>query len=146
MLVRELKAEDADDWLRLWAGYNAFYETLVPSEVTEHALRRLLDPGSNLFGRVAEKDGRVVGFSTCVLHESTWTMSLCCYLEDLFVDPHYRGGGVGRALLRDLIELGRARGWARLYWHTRVDNARARKLYDDFVVADDFVRYRLALK
>ncbi|MFP3617112.1 GNAT family N-acetyltransferase, partial [Paraburkholderia sp. SIMBA_050] len=52
--------------------------------------------------------------------------------------------GVGRRLIEDLVALGRARGWSRLYWHTRRDNP-ARKLYDTFVQADDFVRYQLAL-
>lgn len=147
MRVRALQVEDAEDWRRLWAGYNAFYEAHVPEEVTAQTWRRLLDPGSNMFGRVAEDDGRVIGFTNCVLHDSTWTMSPSCYLEDLFVDPDRRGAGVGRALIDDLIALGKAaRGWSRLYWHTRAGNARARKLYDAFVEADDFVRYRLALR
>ena len=35
----------------------------------------------------------------------------------------------------------RAEGWARLYWVTKEDNTRARKLYDQFTQADGFVRY-----
>ena len=34
-----------------------------------------------------------------------------------------------------------AEGWARLYWMTKADNAEARRLYDRFTLADDFVRY-----
>jgi len=146
MHIRALKVEDANDWRRLWASYNAFYETRLSAEVTEHCWRRLLDPASSLFGRAAEDGGRILGLSICVLHESTWTMSPSCCLEDLFVDPDHRSTGVGRALLEDLIALGKSRGWSRLYWHTRAGNARARKLYDAFVEADDFVRYRLALR
>ena len=41
--------------------------------------------------------------------------------------------------------LGRDRGWSRLYWHTRASNEAARRLYDKFVNADDFVRYRMIL-
>jgi hypothetical protein len=41
--------------------------------------------------------------------------------------------------------LARERGWSRLYWHTRAANATARKLYDKFAKADDFVRYRMIL-
>ena len=68
-----------------------------------------------------------------------------CYLEDLFVDPAARGHGIGEALIQDLIDIGRERGWSRLYWHTRASNEAARRLYDKFVHADDFVRYRLIL-
>ncbi|MDJ0449001.1 GNAT family N-acetyltransferase [Methylocystis sp. JR02] len=144
-IVRDIRAPDAEDWRRLWAGYNDFYESTVPADVTEHTLSRLLDPNLPLIGRIAETDGRIAGFTISVLHESTWTMTPSCYLEDLFVDPGLRGGGVGQALIQDLIDLGRAQGWSRIYWHTRTDNARARRLYDKFVRADDFVRYRLTL-
>ena len=37
------------------------------------------------------------------------------------------------------------RGWSQLYWLTRANNERARRLYDEFVQADNFVRYRLTL-
>jgi hypothetical protein len=45
-------------------------------------------------------------------------------------------------LIQDLLDLARARHWSRLYWHTRAGNP-ARRLYDDFAEADDFVRYRV---
>jgi GNAT superfamily N-acetyltransferase len=32
------------------------------------------------------------------------------FLDDLFVEPSRRGGGVGQALMRGLAEVGRARG------------------------------------
>ncbi|MBG0795752.1 GNAT family N-acetyltransferase [Methylocystis sp. H62] len=144
-LIRDIREWDATAWRRLWASYNEFYATSVPIDVTELTLRRLLDPTSTMIGRIAERNARVVGFSVSVLHESSWTSSPTCYLEDLFVDPTLRGAGLGRALVQDLIDLGRARGWARLYWHTQADNERARRLYDSFVEADSFVRYRVTL-
>lgn len=143
--IRAVAAEDWAGWLPLWRGYVAFYGATVPDAVTEATWRRLLDPAVPLLGHVAERGGAVVGFSTAVLHEGTWTTAPTCYLEDLFVDPALRGGGVGRALIQNLIDLGRSRGWSRLYWHTQAGNATARRLYDSFVQADDFVRYRLAL-
>jgi len=145
MRVRDIREADAKDWRRLWSGYNDYYEKAVPPEVTAQTLRRLLDPNAPLIGRIAEKDDRIAGFSISVLHESSWSSSSVCYLEDLFVDPDVRGAGVGRALIQDLIDLGRARGWSRLYWHTQTNNERARRLYDSFVAADAFVRYRLTL-
>jgi ribosomal protein S18 acetylase RimI-like enzyme len=83
----------------------------------------------------------VVGFSNSVLHETTWATTPICYLEDLFVDAAMRGSGVGRMLLQDLVVLARQHGWSTLYWHTRGNNTTARRLYDTFSPADDFVRY-----
>jgi GNAT superfamily N-acetyltransferase len=139
--VRAATAADESRWRDLWAGYNAFYQANVPEPITQSTWRRILDPSVPILGRVAEADGRVVGFSNSVLHESTWAAAPICYLEDLFVDSEVRGRGVGRLLLQDLVDLARQRGWPTLYWHTRGNNATARRLYDTFTAADDFVRY-----
>jgi hypothetical protein len=37
------------------------------------------------------------------------------------------------------------RGWSPVYWLTRQSNETARRLYDKFAEADDFVRYRIFL-
>ncbi len=67
------------------------------------------------------------------------------YLEDLFVDPAFRGQGIARTMIKSLQSEGAAEGWSRLYWHTRRDNP-ARHLYDEFTPADDYVRYRITLE
>ncbi|MEM5315430.1 GNAT family N-acetyltransferase [Paraburkholderia sp. JHI869] len=142
ILIRDVASADRDAWFPLWAGYNAFYETNVEPHISERTWQRMLDASAPVFGRVAEVEGQLAGFSLCVLHEGTWVDAPICYLEDLFVDPACRGQGIGRRLIEDLITLARSRAWSRLYWHTREDNP-ARKLYDEFAKADDFVRYRL---
>lgn len=143
--IRDTQAKDEAAWRRLWAGYCEFYKSVVPADVTDATWWRLLDPRSPIVGRVAESDGAVVGFTNCVMHEGTWSKSPICYLEDLFVDPAVRGKGIGRLLLEDLVERGRKAGWGYLYWHTQAGNATARRLYDTFTLADDFVKYRVHL-
>ena len=143
--VRGATSSDEPRWRELWAGYNAFYETDVPESITQSTWRRILNPAVPMLGRVAELDGRVAGFSISVLHESSWEAAPICYLEDLFVDQSTRGGGVGRMLLQDLVVLARGNGWPKIYWHTRGNNVTARRLYDTFTRADDFVRYVVSL-
>jgi GNAT superfamily N-acetyltransferase len=144
MIIRDPSPRDEARWRQLWAGYLAFYEADVSEEVTNRTWQRILDPASPLFARLAEEAATVVGFSISVLHLGTWTVDPICYLEDLFVDPRGRRMGTGRRLVQDLIDLARERGWSRLYWHTRASNP-ARRLYDQFVEADGFIRYRLML-
>jgi GNAT superfamily N-acetyltransferase len=146
LVVRDPGPADEADWRRLWAAYCAFYKTDVAEAVTAATWGRMLAPASPLFGRVAEWDSLVVGFAVSVLHEGSWTTKPCCYLEDLFVAREYRGKGIARALIEDQLRLCRERGWSRLYWHTRESNREARRLYDRFATADDFVRYRLILE
>jgi GNAT superfamily N-acetyltransferase len=144
--VRDTRAGDESAWRRLWAGYCEFYRSVVPADVTDATWRRILDPKSPIFGRVAVRDAEVVGFANCVMHEGTWAKHPICYLEDLFVDPQARGAGIGRLLLQDLVDLGKRRGWEYLYWHTQAGNATARRLYDQFAAVDDFVKYRVRLR
>jgi GNAT superfamily N-acetyltransferase len=141
--IRDPAATDEKAWRELWSQYNAFYEISIPDAVTTRTWVRILDPASAMFGRLAISDNEVVGFSVGVLHDSTWTIAPVCYLEDLFVAPKFRGHGFGRLLIQDLVDRARSNGWSRLYWHTRANNP-ARRLYDEFAEADDFVRYRRA--
>ena len=140
--IREVCAQDKSQWLQLWQGYTSFYGSPQPADVTEYNWQRLLDHGSPVLGRVAVVDDRVAGFAICVLHEGTWVKTPICYLEDLFVDPQLRGRGIARQLMQALRAEAKEQGWSRLYWHTRTDNP-ARRLYDEFTPADDYVRYRI---
>ena len=141
--IRDARPEDEARWRALWADYLAFYEVAVDADITDSTWRRVFDPASAIFMRVAEVDGAVAGFSLSLTHEGTWIHGKDCYLEDLFVDQSIRGKGIGRALLDDLVDLCRTNGWSRLYWHTSESNTRARALYDSYVESDGHIRYRI---
>jgi GNAT superfamily N-acetyltransferase len=77
----------------------------------------------NLFGPrryaetlVAEHGGTAVGFALFFHNFSTFLARPGVYLEDLFVVPEHRGGGVGRALLARLAQIAVERGCGRLEW------------------------------
>ncbi|TCL72062.1 GNAT family N-acetyltransferase [Rhizobium sp. BK251] len=144
VVIRDARLEDETRWRKLWADYLAFYQVGIDPDITDLTWRRVFDPASTIFMRVAEADGNVVGFALGLTHEGTWIRSPDCYLEDLFVDPDARGKGIGRALMDDLVVLCKANGWARLYWHTSEDNETARRLYDSYVETDGHIRYRIS--
>ena len=145
MEIRSARPEDEAAWRLLWQGYCDFYEEVVPERVTASTWRRLLEPESELGCLVAVDGGELVGFTDYVLHPSTWAEGSYCYLEDLFVRPDVRRGGTGRSLIEAVVERAREHGCARVYWHTREGNARARALYDSVAQVDDFVRYVVPL-
>lgn len=142
--VRELRPEDYAQWRLLWDGYVSFYNHHLDASVTKCTWERALNPDSALLCRVAETEGKTIGFALCVLHEGTWTTAPICYLEDLYVDADARGMGAGKALLDALQYEGKREGWSMLYWMTRQENP-ARRLYDRYAGVDDFVRYRVQL-
>ncbi|KAF0116919.1 MAG: putative acetyltransferase [Rhodobacteraceae bacterium] len=143
--IRDARPSDETDFLVLWASYLAFYRVALAPSVTAATWARLMDPVSAVKARVAVLDGQVRGFAIHLHHPSTWVATEDCYLEDLFIADAARGRGLGRALIDDLVTLARAKGWARLYWHTDETNARARALYDQYVLGDGHIRYRMVL-
>ena len=58
-------------------------------------------------------------------------------------DPAQRAAGVGKQLIEWLAAEMKRKRWSRLYWHTRLNNYRARGLYDKFTSHSDFVRYTI---
>ncbi|WP_135448737.1 MULTISPECIES: GNAT family N-acetyltransferase [Tabrizicola] len=143
--IRDATPADEAAFLRLWQGFTEGYNLTLPEGVTAFTWTRLMDPDSPLKARLACLDGIPQGFAIHQHHPSTWVMGDDGYLEDLYVAPEARGRGLGRALIEDLIAIGRARGWRRLYWLTEIGNTTARRLYDQFCENDGHIRYRMTL-
>jgi len=144
--VRPLESADHEAWYPLWRGYQTFYRTDIPRNVSDITWRRLLDPTEPMGGAVAIGDGAVVGIVHWIFHRSCWTEADYCYLQDLFVAPALRGRQVGRRLIEFVYAMAQAKGCARVYWHTHETNHEARKLYDRIGTLSGFIQYRHLLQ
>ena len=56
-----------------------------------------------------------VGFALTYFAYSTWK-GVCLYLEDIYVEPEWRGRGLGMALIRQCVELAHGRRCQRVMW------------------------------
>jgi GNAT superfamily N-acetyltransferase len=65
---------------------------------------------------LAELDGETAGFALWFRTFSTWLCRPGLWLEDLYVSPDLRRGGVGRALLAHVAGIAVRRGYGRLEW------------------------------
>ena len=140
--IRRIEARDEKRWRELWDGYCRFYEREPSAPVTRYTWRRIMDAGSPLHAIVATQDkDLVIGIANYIIHENTATLTPVCYLQDLFVDPDLRAGGVGRQLIDWLVAEMKRQNWSRLYWNTKENNYRARGLYDKFTPHSGFLRY-----
>ena len=54
---------------------------------------------------LATLEGETVGFAVFFTNYSTFLAKPGLYLEDLFVKPHARGKGIGKALLARLAKI-----------------------------------------
>ena len=61
-------------------------------------------------------DDNVIGFALYFLSFSTYIGNVNMHLEDLFIDPEYRGNGYGKALLKELGKIVIDKGYGRFEW------------------------------
>lgn len=86
-------------------------------EVTPRKLEpQLFGPRPAAEAVVAEGGGEVVAFALFFTNFSTFLGRPGLYLEDLYVQPRWRGAGIGRALLRHLAALAVERDCGRFEW------------------------------
>ncbi len=93
----------------------------APHEVTAteaHLRTALFGEHPAVYALIAENDdtGEAVGFAMWFLNFSTWLGRHGIYLEDLYVKPHARGEGHGRALLTRLAQIAVERDCGRVEW------------------------------
>jgi GNAT superfamily N-acetyltransferase len=134
--------EHHDAWLPLWRGYQVFYKTDIPAEVSAVTWARFLDPAEPMRAALAWDEDRAVGLVHHIRHRSCWTVGDYLYLQDLFVSPDVRGAGIGRKLIEHVYEYARAEGCARVHWLTHETNTDAMFLYDRIAKRSGFVQYR----
>ena len=63
---------------------------------------------------IAERDGKPVGFALYTFNYSVWTAARGIFIEDIWVVPEERRGGVARALMKGLAEECAAKGYRRI--------------------------------
>ncbi|MBC7938293.1 MAG: GNAT family N-acetyltransferase [Chitinophagaceae bacterium] len=82
----------------------------------ESLLPQLFGPRPAAEAVVGEVDGELVAFALFFTNFSTFLGRPGLYLEDLYVQPAYRGTGLGKALLQHLGSLAVQRGCGRFEW------------------------------
>jgi len=147
MAIREAKVEDVPSILQLIKDL-ALYEK-APHEVfvTEQQLQTALfssDP--KVFAHVVDIDSRVVGIAIWFLNYSTWMGTHGIYLEDLYVDPAFRGQGWGLKLLKTLASICVDRGYSRFQWWVLDWNSPSIEFYKSqgAVAMDEWTVYRVS--
>ena len=106
----------------------------------------LFGPAPRAFCDIAETPDGPAGFALWFYSVSTFEGRHGLYLEDLYVRPQVRGGGIGKALLAQLARRCAAENLARLEWAVLDWNAPAITFYDSLGAAakTDWITRRLS--
>lgn len=125
----------------------AEYEKLLPMVSATEA-----DIQNALFGEkpCAEAlltywDEAPVGFALFFTTFSTFVGRPSLYLEDVYIQPQYRGKGIGKAVLAYLARLAKERGYGRFEWSVLDWNEPAIRFYKSLgaVPMEEWTIYRL---
>ncbi|MFH9130882.1 GNAT family N-acetyltransferase [Streptomyces griseoaurantiacus] len=145
-MIRDATPDDVPVLHAMIRELAAYEKEPEQARATEEQLREaLFGERPAVFAHVAEADGEPVGFALWFLNFSTWRGVHGIYLEDLYVRPHARGGGHGRALLTELARICVARGYERLEWAVLNWNAPSIGFYESLGARpqDEWTTYRL---
>lgn len=79
---------------------------------------------------ILELEGQPVGFALFFHNYSTFLAAPGIYLEDVYVDPEYRGRGIGKSVFVYLARLALERGCGRFEWSVLTWNEPAIRFYE----------------
>jgi GNAT superfamily N-acetyltransferase len=131
------------DFIRKLADYENLLHEVAANEADIR--EALFGETPRCFCDLALWNGEPAGFALWFYNFSTFRGKAGLYLEDLFVEPHYRGHGIGKALLRHLARRCLAEGLARLQWSVLDWNAPSIAFYKSLgaQAIDEWVGYRV---
>jgi ribosomal protein S18 acetylase RimI-like enzyme len=129
--IEPVEGGDLDDLLPLMRAYCDFYE-VSPTDDDLLALSRglIANPdheGIQLIARGPSEEA--LGFATLIWSWQTLDPGRAAVMNDLYVVPEVRRGGVGGALIEECRRHSRDHGAKRLLWETARDNSTAQALY-----------------
>jgi GNAT superfamily N-acetyltransferase len=78
---------------------------------------------------MAEHDGQPAGFALYFFNYSTWMGRPGLYLEDIYVQPEFRGLGIGKTLLQRVAAIAVEKNCLRLQWEVLDWNTPAIEFY-----------------
>jgi len=128
MRVRPAHIDDLEEVVRLLAAQFLEHDIALDAPELREGVRGLLADAGRGAVLLAD-DPDPVGVAVLAY---TWTLEhggLVAWLDELFVVPHHRGRGTGRALLLRALEVARDHGCRAVDLEVDAEHTRAERLY-----------------
>lgn len=119
-----------DDFVELVALFKelAVFEKL-PEKMINSVKQMKLEKDYLTGFTVKDKYNRICGYVTFFFAYYTWT-GKCMYMDDLYVSPGYRGQGLGRKLIEEVIAFARTECCHKVRWQVSEWNSSAITFYE----------------
>lgn len=114
----EIRPAEPDDVTAIYSLMREFalYENLLDAHtVTEEILTEtLFGPSSFVEALIANVDDAPAGYAIFYPHFSSFRGQVGYYLEDIYIDSHFRGHGLGERMLREVARHAKQKGFVRI--------------------------------
>ena len=129
-ILRPATEADVGEVLRLIRGLAQYERMLKEVTATETDIRNaLFGPLPRIHAVLAEVEKTAIGLALYYYTFNTFKACPSIFLEDLFVEPDYRGSGIGLALMRHLARLAVAEGCRQVEWRVLTWNQPSIEFY-----------------
>ena len=129
-MIRPIEIEDKKGWEKLYRSYADFYKVEMNDEILTTVWEWLFDQNHEVSGLVYEENSKIVALAHYRKMPSPLRGKDIGFLDDLFVEPNFRGQKIGEKILNELKNISKSKGWNLIRWITHDDNLRAKALYD----------------
>lgn len=145
--ISPLDPHDYEQWQALFSAYADFYEMPITRTTLENVWSWIVNDNQAFFALIAkDENGQAVGFMHYRAMPSPLRGTEVGFLDDLFVDPAYRGSGVVDALFDALHTAAKEQGWPNVKWITADNNYRGRAVYDRVASKTHWQTYQLDIR
>jgi len=127
--IRKAQFDDLHVMARLLSQLFAIESDFQADFAKQYNGLKLLFDANNADILVAKHKNKVVGMITMQRMISTSEGSYVGWIEDLIIDEEYRKMGVGKSMMRTIMELAHKRGYARIQLAADKENAKALYFY-----------------
>ena len=142
-MIRKLERKDKKNWIKLYCGYAKFYKVPMNQEILDTLWEWIHNEIHDVNAICYEFEGKIVG----IAHYRTMPRPIkgqyICFLDDLFVEPEFRGQQIAQKLISHLESLSKDNNWDGIRWITHSTNENAKKLYDKIGDNTGFELYEL---
>ena len=142
-MIRKFNKDDFKRWSNLYQEYAIFYNVPMNMDILETLWEWINDENHIVNGICFELNNKILG----IAHYRTMPRPIkgqyIGFLDDLFVDPDFRGQKIAQKLISHLKSLSKANNWNGIRWITHSSNENAKKLYDKIANNTGFELYEL---
>ena len=142
-MIRKLEEKDMDNWAKLYNDYADFYKVPMNTEILDTIWSWIHDETHVVKAICFELDNKIVGIAHYRTIPRPIKGEYIGFLDDLFVEPEFRGKKIAQKLIGHLKSISKANNWHGIRWITHHSNENAKRLYDKIADNTGFELYEI---